>query len=544
MSFLRDARISGAMLWQTYPVIRIVAGIAIGAFLFIWIIKVLHKKAGRPNLKPAKAVGRVWFFIFFLACAVAIFGRMGQYPLRWSDAFNTGNDFNANLALNPFQSFFSSLKFRTSTYDKEKVKLYYPFMAGYLAVDKPDIVNLNFKRSIRKQDSGMTGTPNVVLVICESFSAYKSSMWNNPLNTTPYFNEMCKRGTFFDNCFTPHIGTARGVWATITGIPDVELSETASRNPSMVDQHTIINDFEGYEKFYFLGGSTSWANIRGLLTNNIHNLHLYEEDKYKVPKIDVWGISDKNLFLEANDVLKEQTKPFFAIIQTADNHRPYTIPEEDQKEFLKQTLPLDSIRKYGFESNEELNAFRYTDFCYRKFMEAARQSGYFENTIFVFVGDHGIAGNAGDMFPPAWTEYGLTAYHVPLLFYSPRWIPAKRIHSVASQVDILPTTAGLANIKYTNHTLGRDLLRQTNDSARDNIAFIIDHNDNDVGIVKSGYFYNRKAGDKKEDFVRIDSSQSGEGIHVDSLKNDYRTKTSSFFETARFMLLHNRKGGD
>ncbi len=61
----------------------------------------------------------------------------------------------------------------------------------------------------------------------------------------------------------------------------MEPTKTASRNPAAVDQHTIINNFTGYEKFYFLGGSTSWANIRGVLTNNIDNLHLYEQDDYK-----------------------------------------------------------------------------------------------------------------------------------------------------------------------------------------------------------------------------------------------------------------------
>ncbi len=255
---------------------------------------------------------------------------------------------------------------------------------------------------------------------------------------------MCQQGLFFDNCYTPSYGTARGVWASITGIPDVEINKTASRNPYMVDQHTIINDFNGYEKFYFLGGSTSWANIRGVLTNNIKGLHLYEQQDYKSPKIDVWGISDKNLFMESNAVLKEQTKPFFAVIQTADNHRPYTIPEEDLKEFKKVEFPADSLKKYGFDTNDELNAFRFTDYCYRKFIEAAQKEKYFDNTIFMFIGDHGIGGNAGKMFPPAWTDQGLTSYHVPLLFYSPKLLKPQRLHCVASQVDVLPTLAGLA----------------------------------------------------------------------------------------------------
>lgn len=539
LSFLQDAKISSAMVWQTYPVIRILLGITICTIIFIWIISILYKKVASSRKKPAKAQRLTWFFICFFIFALAIFGRIGQFPLRWSDAFNTGSDFKANIALNPFQSFLSTLSFRTSTFDKKKVRLYYSFIAAYLGVDKPDSVNLNFERTVVKRDSGIFTKPNIIIVICESFSAYKSSMWGNPLNTTPFFNTISKQGIFFDNCFTPHFGTARGVWATITGIPDVEIVKTASRNPAMVDQHTIINDFTGYEKYYFLGGSTSWANIRGLLTNNIKDLHLYEEDKYDVPKIDVWGISDKNLFLQADKVLNQRHNPFIAVIQTADNHRPYTISQEDLAEFARVNYPEDSLKNYGFESNDELNAFRYTDFGFSKFIAAAKKSAYFDNTIFVFVGDHGIHGNAADMLPRTWTDYGLTGYHVPLLFYSPGLLPAMRIHEVASQVDLLPTAAGLANINYTNTTLGRDLLQKNNNAA--DIAFIIDHNNYNIGVVKGSYYYTRQPSGKKEDLVWADFTQKESGIPNDSIREVYRNITTAFFETSRYMLQNNKK---
>jgi phosphoglycerol transferase MdoB-like AlkP superfamily enzyme len=477
----------------------------------------------------------------FALCAFAIYGRPGQFPLRWSDAFNLRNDFEANIAFNPFQSFLSSLSFRRSAYDKASLKRYYPSMASYLKVARPDSVNFNFRRTVPKRQNSDTTRPNVVIIICESFSAYKSSMWGNPLNTTPYFDGLSKEGVFFDNCFTPHYGTARGVWATVTGIPDVEIAKTASRNPAMVDQHTIINDFKGYEKFYFLGGSTSWANIRGLLTNNISNLHIYEEGKYDVPRIDVWGISDKNLFLEANKVISRQRQPFFAIIQTADNHRPYTIPEEDLKVFNRVFLPLDTLHKYGFESNDELNAFRYTDFCFRTFVEAARKEAYFSNTVFAFIGDHGISGNAGAMFPKAWTSNGLDSYHVPLLFYSPRRLRPQRLHSVVSQVDMLPTLAGIANISYTNTTMGTDLLHQDTARSAGQMSFIMDHGNNAIGIVKGDYFYTRQPRGNKEELVWANFLKPDPGGENDSIKRAYRELTSAYFETARYMLLNNKK---
>ena len=139
--------------------------------------------------------------IFALVLGIGIFGRLNQYPLRWSDAFSFHDDFKANLSLNPVQSFLSTLQFRHSTYDLKKVKAYYPMMSQYLGVDKPDSIKLNYKRVFNPAMGA--ATPNVVIVICESFSAYKSSMWGNPLNTTPYFNEMCKQGVFLTVVLRP-----------------------------------------------------------------------------------------------------------------------------------------------------------------------------------------------------------------------------------------------------------------------------------------------------------------------------------------------------
>ncbi len=539
LSFLEDARISSSMVWQTYPVIRICLGILAGIIIFNWIIKKLYMRAKRSASVPQKSHRLATFFVFLLMFGLAVFGRVGQYPLRWSDAFSTGSDFNANLALNPVQSLLSSMSFRGSTFSTDKVKQYYPFMSEYLGVVNPDSGKLNFERKQVSTATGLQSKPNIVIVICESFSAYKSSMWGNPLNTTPFFNSLAKEGVFFDNCYTPHFGTARGVWATITGIPDVETAKTASRNPAMVDQHTIFNGFTGYEKFYFLGGSTSWANIRGVLTNNIKDLQLYEEDKYDVPRIDVWGISDKNLFLEANKVLKTRTSPFVAVIQTADNHRPYTISAEDTSVFHRKVYPEDSLKLYGFESNDELNAFRYTDFGFEKFIAAAKQSPYFNNTIFVFVGDHGIHGNAAGMFPQAYTDLGLTSYHVPLLFYAPKILAPARKHDVASQVDLLPTAAGLANINYTNTTLGRDLL--ATGQTKPGIAFIMDHNNRNRGVVKGGYYFTSQPDGKKEELRWTDFNEKDPGLNTDSLIAEYRMMTAAFYETARYMLQHNKK---
>jgi phosphoglycerol transferase MdoB-like AlkP superfamily enzyme len=539
-------------MWQSYPIIKIIllllVSVLLARYAFGKLLRGYQKQRPLNNRKRIPA-----YIITVLLFAQCIIGKIvvkpGQFPLRWSDAYSLSDDFKANLALNPFQSFLSSLSFRNSTFNIKKVKEYYPLMASYLGVQQPDSLQLNYKRSFSWPDTN-PNKPNIVVVICESFSAYKSSMYGNPLNTTPYFKGLCDNGVFFDRCFTPAFGTARGVWATITGIPDVESPSTASRNPNAVDQRTIINDFKGYSNFYFLGGNATWANIRGVLTNNINGLNLYEGDNFKAKSIDVWGISDKNLFLESNAVLKQQTTPFFAVIQTADNHRPYTIPAEDKAAFKLMNFSADSLRRFGFESNEEMNAFRYTDFCYQAFIEAASKEKYFDNTIFVFVGDHGIRYSGTlDYFPGSWVKQGLTCEHVPLLFYAPKLLQPKRVHEVCSQVDILPSVASLAKISYQNNAFGRDLFDTTAANSAykqimrsEKFAFITDPDVQSIGLVSNNYYYVKNLKSGKVDFV---STTGNDPVPVtpqtDSMQHYLGRLTDAYYETAKYLLLNNKK---
>jgi phosphoglycerol transferase MdoB-like AlkP superfamily enzyme len=525
------------MVWQSYPVLKLLIAIGLITALLTWLILRSHRRIQSNPVQVTRQSRVVSSVTLFLLLGLAIFGKINQYPLRWSDAFALGNDYKANLALNPFESFFNTMKFRKSGFDENKVRQLLPLLAPHYGFKVYDSSKVTFDR-VQSGTRKFSPLPNVILVICESFSAYKSSMWGNPLNTTPFFDSLTKNGIFFDNLFTPTYGTARGVWATITGIPDVETANTASRNPAAVDQHTIINDFTGYEKYYFLGGSTSWANIRGMLTNNIQGLHLYEQEDFKAPVIDVWGISDKNLLIESAGILGKEKKPFFAIIQTADNHRPYTIPEEDLNEFKKIELPSDSVEKYGFESVAEYNAFRYTDHGFKKFMQAAAAEKYFDNTIFVFVGDHGIAGNTGDMFPKAWKEQRLSSFHVPFLLYAPKLLPAQRNHAICSQIDVLPTIASICGIPYRNTTLGRNILEVP---ANSQFAFIFDPDNNQAGIIKGDYYFRRSIRTGTEELVSITFDQK---VSDDNLKNaseELRQLTEALFETSRYLLLNNKK---
>ncbi|HIG20361.1 MAG TPA: hypothetical protein EYQ78_06300, partial [Candidatus Poseidoniales archaeon] len=158
------------------------------------------------------------------------------------------------------------------------------------------------------QPATLSGQPNVVVIVMESLAAFKTGIFGNKLNPTPYFDQLSKESLLFNRFYVPSQATARSIFGVVTGIPDVSQSKTGSRNPYMVNQNSVANALDGHEKLYFLGGSANWGNIRSVFTHNIDGIKVFEEGDYNSPRTDVWGLSDYHLFSEANRVLREKKR--------------------------------------------------------------------------------------------------------------------------------------------------------------------------------------------------------------------------------------------
>lgn len=534
MNFAEDFGISMKMISQTYPIVWMILGLLVAVWFFRWMYHKSHWRVINQTDGKGILYKRKFFVVTALVLALCIYGRLSWPPLQWKDSFVFRDNFKSYLALNPLQNFFTTLKLRKPEFHEQKAREAFPIMAEWMPLQ--DKSSFSYRRLVSPGSTALESHPNIVLVMCESFSMYKSSMSGNPLNTTPFFDSISKQGIFFERCFSPHFSTARGLFAIVTGIPDAQLFKFSTRNPLALKQHSIINNFEGYNKHYFLGGSPEFNNFEGLL-KNIDGLQMHTEGSFTSPKINVWGVSDKDLFLEANTIFKKETKPFFSIVQTSQNHRPYMIPEKDS-DFVKQTVTKEELQKYGFTSVEEYNTFRYSDYCFQKFMEAASKEAYFHNTIFIFIGDHGVAGDASALYPNAWTEHRLTDEHVPLLFYAPFLLQPQKRPEVVSQIDVLPTIAGMVQHPYVNTTLGRDLL----DTAKKNNYAFITNTAGKIGMVTDDFYFTKNLNFPDEQLLPMKMEmQSYSQQQKDSIQRKLSEFTSAFFETARYMIMNNKK---
>ncbi|QWP58953.1 LTA synthase family protein [Akkermansia muciniphila] len=122
---------------------------------------------------------------------------------------------------------------------------------------------------------------------------------------------------------------------------------------------------------------------------------------------------------------------------TTSNHRPYTYPEG------RIDIPSHTGR---------MGAVKYADYAVGAFVEEARTKPWFDNTLFVFVGDHG-AGSAGKQ------ALNPETHRIFSIFYAPALLKPERRDTPVSQIDVLPTLLGLLNWPYDAAFYGKDALK-------------------------------------------------------------------------------------
>ncbi|SDZ65451.1 Phosphoglycerol transferase MdoB [Pseudomonas salomonii] len=466
LRYLQDAQISQQMVWETYPVLWITACWLAAVALWVWALVCLErltldrapKTIGKLTVASVSVIGVVVVLLALLG-RVANLNLENPVPLRWSDAFFSGNSQVAAVGLNPVLFLYDTLKVGQSQFDEAQVRRHYPQVAEYLGVERPDAQQLNFSREQGVQSYKLTGErpPNVVFVMLESLGTSAVGAYGNPLNPTPNLDKLATQSWFFKHFYVPVTGTAKTVWASITGIPDVTRQETATRNPLITRQHTLINAFEGYQKFYMIGGNAGWANINALIRQSIDGVRLFDESHWRSPRVDVWGISDLDLFKEGDQLLRAVPKgqPFFAYLQTSGNHRPFTIPKQNDG-FQLNNVTLEHVQAAGSRSVEQYNAVRLLDYNIGRLMDIAKAGGWYDNSIFVFFGDHNTRISQIPHMAPAFEQLGLESNNVPLLIHAPGLKP-RVIDEAVGLADLLPTVAGMAGVPFRNGAMGRDI---------------------------------------------------------------------------------------
>ena len=310
----------------------------------------------------------------------------------------------------------------------------------YLGIENP---NADFPIAREVVSNVESNDYNVIVVIMEGMSYNKTAHGDNIRNLTPFLDSLMDKSLMFSNCYTTGTHTYCGIYSTFVSYPVIFRNQALKRIPVLqYDCIAATLQKNGYQTAYFTTHDSQFDNVAGFLSLNGVERIVSQADYPANEVKTTLGVPDDYMFrfsMQVFDEMASKGKPFFAAMMTASDHGPFYIPDYFE--------PRSTEIKYQITE--------YADWSLQRFMELASQKDWFDNTLFVFVADHGASLDSDYSIP-------LSYFHSPMIFYKNGIQPVVN-ESIASQMDIFPTVMGILGKTYVNNSFGIDLL---NDSRR------------------------------------------------------------------------------
>ncbi len=430
------------------------------------VFYILLKKIFEQENKTQKINFFLNSFVSLLFLATVFLGIRGRIeeksPIRIGTAYFSNNSFLNKLGLNP-----SFTLIRSYLDSKDEDNRVVKFMDDKLAIEMVQknlgITKVQYNSPIAREvqpDIFLSTKPNVILIIMESMSAAKMKRHGSAEELTPFLDSLSHNSIYFENIYTAGKHTFNGIFSTLFSFPALyrqHLMKTDIQYDGI--STSLLNN--GYSTTYFTTHDSQFDNIEGFLrSNNFQNI--ISQSDYPVSEVKTTlGVPDDFMFrfsIPKINELAEKENPFFVTFMTTSDHSPFYVPDY----FKPKAKAIES------------QIVQYADWSLQQFIQLASKEAWFNDTIFVFVADHGAAIDAKYDIP-------LNYFHTPLIIYAPEIFMANEVHQkIGSQIDVYPTVMGLISQKYVNNTLGIDLLKEQR-------KFTIINDDDKVGILDSEY---------------------------------------------------------
>lgn len=371
-------------------------------------------------------------------CIFGIRGRAGYNPIKVSAAYFCSSPILNQMGVNPI---FCLL---TSTLDDRRPenRTLHLMDAERAVAEAQQLLQRTGIEGIspiaRQVEGNAEGEKrNVVLIFLESLSAKLMQRFGGE-GITPTLDSLWQQSLSFANFYSVGTHTNQGLYATLYGFPSIMKRNAmkGSAIPNYSGLPTVLQE-NGYQTFFFMTHEAQYDNMNAFFRSNGFE-SIYSQEDYPKEKIaNRFGVPDDYLFEFARPILNNAAKegrPFFASLLTITNHPPYVVPEI----FSPRT------------NKAETQVVEYADWAVKQFMDAAAKEPWFDNTLFVFVGDHGkMVGQADCELPDSYN-------HVPFMIYGTGITPQERT-DFAGQTDIAPTLLGMLGISYVQNNFGIDL---------------------------------------------------------------------------------------
>ena len=319
--------------------------------------------------------------------------------------------------------------------------------------------------------------PNILWIIVDDMSANFSS-YGETLIETPHVDRLASRGVRFSNAYVTAPVCSPNRSAFITGMYQTSIGAHHHRSGQGELKIHLPDGIrpipELFQEAGYYTAITRWPDRDRRSIGKTHYNFEWDQAMYDGPD---WGE-------------RQSGQPFFAQVHLpGGKHRGRTLESFDQisarvekllgsrtdpaKVQLPPYYPDDPVIRRDWAAY--LDSVRLTDKFVGDVVERLQEEGDYEDTVVLFMTDHGISHARGKQFL---YDEGL---HVPLVIAGPTIEPGQVRDDLVEHIDIAALSLGLAGIEIPHYMQARDILskdyqrRTAIFAARDRCDETVDH---------------------------------------------------------------------
>lgn len=385
--------------------------ISISALFIFFYSKQLDRGFGRLENISYRLPWILFLIVICAALIIPVRGGFGVAPINAGTVYFNKKMFLNHSAINAVWNVGSS------AFAQNPVKN--PYESGDLKAATAMVDTLTLKRGIPRKVLNTT-RPNVMIIVLESFSGYLIGPTGADTLVTPNFNRYIKEGLFFSEFYASGTRTDKALPAILDGYPAQpaqSIIKEPKKSQSLPSLVKILIEI-GYNSSFWYGGEINFANFNSFVIGSGFSDIITKNNFDPVNYNSKWGVHDHVLFRILQDSMKSVEEPFLSVILTLSSHEPFDVPMEPVFE------GKDDMTKYR-------NSVYYADKSLGSFIEWAKRTDWWKNTLVVLVADH-CARVSEDM-----PIYGQNVFKIPML-----WIGGAvaekgiKVKKLGSQVDI------------------------------------------------------------------------------------------------------------
>ena len=338
--------------------------------------------------------------------------------------------------------------------------------------------------------------PDLLIIVADQLAPSALPFGGNPVTRAPAMSRLAESGVVFEAAYTPsplcapaRAALLTGLLPSRTGVYD-NAAEFGAELPTFA--HYLRQ--AGYRtvlagKMHFCGPD-QLHGFEERLTTDIYPADFGWTPDWDHPEARPTWYHDMSSVTEAGPCLRSNQldfddevafaaqrslfghvrsgdeRPFCYVVSFSHPHDPFTIPGAWWDLYAGEDIPMPSGHRGTHPHDLRLRAvcamdgvkitddqvraarrayygaISYVDDKIARLVAVLRDTGRLDNTVIIVTSDHGeMLGERG-----AW--YKMSCYEgsarVPLVFWSPRRFPPRRVTEAVSTMDLLPTLAELA----------------------------------------------------------------------------------------------------